>query len=522
MGFGRMGSRGGFGSSGVLGRAATAVSLPAVTNYNYIIVGDSRTASSSDTAALSSAVQNSSGGWLGWLNAYIGTAGVCVGNFGVNTDTIQGTATRQTAQGIATGVSPTWRAEYDTQSPAKDAAIAIFLIGVNNTSETVGTFGPRYDALFSAELDAGRQCIIICNEVPNNNVSGWGANNLSRRDYLDTWPDSSSSLTALQKATYKAKRVIVNSYDALADTPRSIYGQGGSASVSSPIYTSANLLHPNARGNRILGETIGATLSKVLAKSGYSARNALPAVGLSDLTQSVFGQVFTDFTSTSAITATNGETAGTGGANMDGNGGVGVSGVVIKNAGSNLMTITRSANLQTALNGTQDGSAQLSVVASVVSVNGRNNLRLTISSNGVALPASGTLAIIVGYVLNLSQAQVQALSLNSATLQGMGRIAFPALQTGLRSCGMLMNVSRPSYSPGQYFTLSDGSNILGDLSSPNAFDANVMTNPLALPSNFDGTAGTYSFTSQVRFQLTNSVAINTTIDIGALGIYPNR
>jgi hypothetical protein len=227
---------------------------------------------------------------------------------------------------------------------------------------------------------------------------------------------------------------------------------------------------------------------------------------------------------TTAITAANGESAGAGGSNMDGSGGVGVSGMLpTPGGGGRTVTLTRSANLQTALNGAQDGTYQLNVTSSVVSVNGRNNIRLAINSNGKLLPATGTLQLTLIYQLQINQAATQALNLNSKTMSTISRLAFGANQTGLTSCGVYQNVTGPSYNPGANFTLYDAFNIYGDIAADDAFDRNVMTlTPLALPSNFDAVVGTRTFIAQVSFRLTNGVAIDTTIDVAALGIYPNR
>jgi hypothetical protein len=498
-----------------------ANALPVITNNKYIIVSDSRGANNSETASLYSVRQNASRGFLGWLAVAIGNAGECVGNFGINTDTIQGAATRRTAQGIATGSSPTWRAEYAVNEPAKSAATAIFLIGVNNTTETVDVFGPRIDALFSAEFDGGRQFILACNDLPNNDGGTSGIQNLARRDYYDRWPDSSPALTSAQKASYRRKYRVANTWDSVAASPRSTSSAAG-------LYGSGDPLHPDGPGNRLIGPVIGAIYAQVLAKNGFFPRNTFPAVGASDATQSILGAALTDITSTTAITATNGESAGAGGANKDGNGGVGVSGVLPNASGvsGRSVAFARSANLQTALNGTQDGSAQLSVVVSTVPWNGRNALRLTLGTNGVLLPATGTLQLILTYSLLVNQATIQTYGLNSRSMSTLARIAFGENANWLKACGVYQNIQNTGgpYNPGANFSLSDGANMASSLSGI-AFDGAPMTlTPLVLPSNFDSTAGTYTLQGAVRVSLANGVAIpnGSTIDVGGLGIYPDK
>jgi roadblock/LC7 domain-containing protein len=492
--------------------------LPALANNHANVTGDSRTAFNSDTASLNSTNQSSARGYIGWMLAALDYAAVVDGNFGVNTDTILGLNTRRTAQGIATGVDPTWRAKFEVNSPYKDAAAEIVLIGVNLGNFGIGTWASQYDSYFTARIDAG-VVLLICNEIPSNDSNGLA--NLARRNYLDTWPYSSTTLTASQKAFYASKRIIINTWDALADVPGGQYGKGGSAGNLSPLY--GDDLHPNNRGMRILGETIAVAYNRLLARSGFTARNALPAVGSSGPLQGIFGAASTDFGTTTAITATNGESAGAGGANMDGAGGVGVSGVMPDDGAGHPMTIARSSALQTALNATQDGSAKLQIRTGIDVISGRNWLWVTMDSGGVVLPASGTLQVTLTYGRSLNQAQTQALNLNSKNITSLTGLMYGANQTGLRSAGVEMSITGPSYNPGVYYTLWDGVNILGDIASANAFNHPIMTNNLALPPDFDVLSGTRNFNTFVRFLLNNGSAISTgKIYIAATNHYTGR
>lgn len=230
------------------------VAYPTLANNKFLLLGDSRTAASTDPATSYSLQRTVGTGYVGALQRALGWKGECVGNYGINTDTIQGLNTRRNAQGIATGSSPTWRAEYLTTFTPAQAASVVVLIGVNNGSETVGTFGPRYDTLFGNIIDAGFVCF-ICNELPNTNASGQGAANYARRQYIDSWPDSSSGLTAGQKNTYRAMRVILNTYDPM--WAGAGVGSGYDFKTGYIVAGSGpNVLHPSLAGNLALATAI--------------------------------------------------------------------------------------------------------------------------------------------------------------------------------------------------------------------------------------------------------------------------
>lgn len=228
-------------------------------NNKFIVLGDSRTAASTDPATAYSPQRTTGSGYLGPLQRALEWRAELVGNYGINTDTIQGLITRETAQGIATGSSPTWRAEFmTTWTPATCAAVVV-LIGVNNTTETIGTFGPRYDQLFGDLINAGF-VVFICNELPNTNSSGQGAANFARRQYLDNWPSSSPNLSSTQKATYAAKRVIINTYDAMWAGAAVGSGYDFKSGLLIPG-AGSNTLHPALAGNQVLGAAIAAGMA---------------------------------------------------------------------------------------------------------------------------------------------------------------------------------------------------------------------------------------------------------------------
>lgn len=251
--------------------------FPVLANQFLIIVGDSRTAGSTDPATAYSMNKTTGYGYARHLQSALGWKGRIIANMGINANKIQDCINREHAAGGASGSNPTFRAKYlDNFTPSQAAAI-LYLIGVNGGnvggSDTTATCGPLYDTLFGDAINAGF-VVFICNELPNNNFSGNGLANFNRRLYLDNWPDSSTTLTQLQKDTYRPMRVLLNVYDAM--WAGAGVGSGYDFKTGYLIPGSnANYLHPGLIGDKALGYAQASILLPMY--SGFPVQ-ALPTV----------------------------------------------------------------------------------------------------------------------------------------------------------------------------------------------------------------------------------------------------
>lgn len=497
-----------------LGIQSLLASFPLPANINAILLGDSRTSFNGEDGNLNEPRRIGARGYGTWLQAALGYRINIVGNYGINTDTLDGLYTRRSAQGIATGSSPTWRAEYLTQAPGNTAAIAFVLIGVNDTNSPIGTTGPKYDTLFKALIDAGK-IVVILNENPNSDQSGQGLVNFGRRQYLDTWPESSTGMTAPEKALYGAKVVRVNVYDALALTPTSYYPKTG-------YYPAGDILHIGPVGARAMAEAIATQIEPMLTAAGFPARNTLPSVAGDSILANPL------LTGSTAITATNGESAGAGGANMDGNNLPCVTGVLPTG-----WAIGRSSALRTLLNAAQPVSgSQLSVVVSkTTDSNGFDAVRIRVTGQ------VGTTASTYGITFSRN-AFVTSTTVTGASggINGSGsslsagdaitsicRMNLAAAPKGLLGAAVEVNATstnavgstRAAHS-GTILTNGSQWDLMG------AYDSAVMSPPHPISSAFVTDTGTLTLTQQLTLTLLGGVPIDVDIVVSRFAVVKNR
>jgi lysophospholipase L1-like esterase len=223
-------------------KRAWTFGLPTPLNNQIAITGDSRTASSTGNAALTEPTVVTVYGYLAWLLVACGYRVSCVGNYGINAQTLDDITARLSA-------NPTVRGNILSST----AGTFIFLGGVNDGSSPIGTTGPKYINIINQLTAAGKICIVL-NELPNNDAGpGNGATHLGRRTFLDGAVYSNGN-----------RAVKFNSYDIEAVSPSSFFSKAGYF---------GDTLHPNLKGYRALGEGI-ATLVNTLFSS-YPLRNVL-------------------------------------------------------------------------------------------------------------------------------------------------------------------------------------------------------------------------------------------------------
>ncbi len=486
--------------------------IPTVAGRSIIVFGDSRTANATENSTTAAAQRVTARSYIAWALAASGYSFKLTGNYGINTDTIDGCVTRLTGAGISGGTAPGdprrgWVNVYD---PGNSANVAVVLVGVNNTNESMVTAAQKYDALFMGLIDDGK-VVVICNELPNSDQFGQGPFNIARRDYLAGWPATSSGMTAQQKATYAAAVVKVDTYTAAALTPNSYFPKAG-------YYPAGDLLHPGTVGNRAIGEAIAEALKKLAAKAGFGVRNALPANAADCL---LTGGMLTGST---AITAANGETAGAGGANMNGVGGVGVTGAVPTGGWS----VVRGGSLQTLLNGAQNSRHQLTcTVSKTTDSDGFDAVRLRVTGR------VGTTAD--RYSISFRQEQYKSAA-SLANLNGLGggvtdgdelfsiaRVQFAANPRGLLGTNVEVLASSATYPSTAFASMSgsiSGSGLQYD--GMPAFDAPVMSQGRVLPSGFASTVETKTFNQQFSLWILGGVAVDVDVTISRFGVVKNR
>lgn len=306
------------------------------------LVGDSRTALNSEDANIADMFRHASYGYAPWLEQACDYRLNVDGNYGVNANTLDQIISRL-------GPTVQTRGQMLTVAPGLNDRVAFVLAGVNDTTSPIGTTGPKYDTLFMTLIDAGFS--VMAGEIPNSNQSGQGAVHFARNTYIMGWPQSSPAYagwTQAQKNLYTRRYRSIDTYNLMVDT----------AHISGTLYYPKagyykDLLHPTAYGNYLLGRLVGSELKKWAIAASYPKRNNPPT---SDAA-AIFGNAL--LVGTGGTLAT--ETAGAGGSNMDGNGGVGVS----NNGIATNWTVSRSTALRNALNDVQGTAGnQLSVTVS--------------------------------------------------------------------------------------------------------------------------------------------------------------
>ena len=313
----------------VKGTAATApATTKSILNNNFIVFGDSRLANCSQDATSFATNRTSSEGAAAYILEATNFRAVFAGNYAINSQALLDMQAR------LAGAAPTGsgtRGNILTVEPGKSAGIVIFLGGVNDGNTAMGTLGPIYQDIFQRLANAGK-LVVVCNEISNNAFNGVQQAQLDRRSYLDNF-----SLPTNDSRILKA-----NTFDLVLQPGTTNTGKTG-------LYFDA--LHLNTTGNRVLGEYIGGLLEPILSFNNYPVRNALPA------TQPILSASPAMGGTTGRITT---ETAGAGGANKDGAGGVGVTGQVADG-----YVFTRDTPLAALLNAAQPvAGSQLTIALS--------------------------------------------------------------------------------------------------------------------------------------------------------------
>lgn len=228
-----------------LGALAGYTAWPVPRNNKWIHLGDSRVSIDTENTGTEVTNRATSYGSAAWCQHTSNYRGRYVGNYGVNANTLDQMITRLTS------------VETRGQVLSNDAGVCAVTGGVNNTTEVIGTVGPKYDTLIKTLVDSGF-VVLWENELPNTDQSTQGAANLGRRDYIDNayYPG------------YMDRIIKVPTYDALAAAPRSYFFRDG-------LRTPPDLLHPNLAGNRIRGQLRGVILDQLYAAAGYGPRAKL-------------------------------------------------------------------------------------------------------------------------------------------------------------------------------------------------------------------------------------------------------
>jgi hypothetical protein len=493
----------------VISLMAGGVSVPVAANNRVIFVGDSRTANATENSTTAYPQRLAARGYPAWAQLFSGFAMRCVGNYGINTDTIEGVTTRLTAAGISGGTAPSdprrgWINVYD---PGLTAGVAVLLIGVNNAADVISVAGPKYDAAIKGLIDAGR-VVVLCNELPNNDGGVSGTNNLARRAYLDGWPGTSSGMSAAEKASYGAKVVKVNTYDEIAVSPSSTASKAG-------YYPAGDLLHPGTYGNYFLGRKIAEALTQIAQASGFQARTALPSVEADSVLNNCM------LTGSVAVPAANSEAAGAGGANMNGLGGAGVSGNLPTG-----WTFSRSGNLQTLLNGTQNAGHSLTVTLSkTVDADGFDAVRLQISGQVGTTSDRFTLSLVnVAYKSTLTNINGLGSSLaDGDTVGSVCKLTVADGHTGLFGVTTAVGCSAPGFT-------DSGSNFLSGSIAANGQQMDGLQlgtrvhycEGRTLPTGFAAAAGTKTLTQQLALYLCGGVPVQADITVSRFAYTKNN
>lgn len=477
--------------------------LPSPANAQLIGVGDSRTSTNSENSSEVPFRTAGSTGFIAWALAYCGHRFDYVGNYGVGGDKLANIQTRLNGG--------TTRGNILTAGPGLAARVCVFLGGVNNVNDAASVTSPLYDDILTRIIDAG-YIVIICNELPNSDQSGSGAIHYARRQYLDGWPNTSTTLTAGQKTTYAAKRIIVNTYDAIVDPLVPYYPRAG-------MFIDG--LHMTGKGCRVVGQLIGQVLEQLGRQYGIARRSYLPATA-ADYILSRAGM-----TGSTTITATNSESAGAGGANMDGQGGACITGVVPTG-----WTATRGSTLRTLLNAAQPVSgSQLSVVVSkITDPDGYEGVRFRIT--GQVGTTGAVYSVGLNNIQTFSQSTIGATNGSQGIADGDKLYAICRLRipdggaVGLLGFGPDFNCSSTAYpnANGTYGAMSGNTSAYAQrFDGMPATDVVVMSQPFTVPAGF---AAAVEVSKQIQcswnISFSGGTPIDITVEVSRLGVVKNR
>jgi hypothetical protein len=490
------------GPGGVAGTGLTGVGAGSSTgggteqkllNNQIVVFGDSRTANATQYSNTTATNRVTADSYIGYAMIASNFRGDFTGNYGVNADALEQMLDRLGPIAQTRGMLP-------STDPGKSAGIVIFLGGVNNSASPVSSTGPLYQRILQKLADAGKT-VIVCNEIPSNTIGTASAEQVNRRAYLDS----------VTLASNNGRLIRINTFDALL--------QPGTANTSRTGYygvSPADTLHPGPAGNRVLGEIIGAELERLLSAASYPPRSVKVPTRSS---QSVLPNAL--LTGTNGIIAT--EPPGPGGANKNGRGGAGVTGLVADG-----WTFARGDSLVALLNAVQPLTG--------------NNLTVTLSKGADSDGFASQVVKVVGqvgaldavYNLTLTNLKyVNAADMVAGTSNGIGltdgdraysaaRIRVSAAAKGLLGPGLEVSVSGPSArDTGQ-------ANLSGTISTSNrdwrattAFDKFVLSQPRVLPRGISTVVETKTIQQQLVISIAGGVPVDFTVEISRFGIIKN-
>ena len=471
--------------------SSPATSALVLANNKIAVFGDSRSANATQNSNIATTSRVAAEAYIGYAMIASNFRGDFTGAYGVNANTLEVMLDRL-------GPTVQTRGQLLSVEPGLSAGIVIFLGGVNNSASPISVTGPLYQSIFQQLADAGK-VVIVCNEIPSNTTGTASSEQVNRRTYLDSVTIGSNN----------GRIIHVNTFDSIL--------QPGTTNTSKPGYfAEGDLLHPGPSGNRVLGETIGVVLERILSEAGYASRSAkVPTMA----SQSVLLNAM--LTGTAGTIAP--ETAGAGGSNQNGMSGAGVTGPVADG-----WTFMRDSNLASLLNGTQSAAG--------------DNLTVTLSkgtdSENFAtqiIKVTGQVGVVDAiYNLSLSNVNyVNAAGLVSGSSNGIGltdgdrvysaaRIKVSAAAKGLLGPGievLMSSSSAPDTGQANLSGTITASN--RDWRSTAAFDKLVLSQPRILPAGFGTTAETKTIQQQLVLSIAGGVPVDFTVEISRFGIIKN-
>jgi len=501
---------------------------PTPTNNQWAIIGDSRTASSTENSNTYSADRLTAYGYANWAQHASNYRGKFVGNFGINSQTLSQIQSRISPAATATSTAGTITTTAgvatftDTTHGTGSFAVGQQLFGTdvlqgtyitalgtgtganaggtyivnpaqNVTSTAISGYGQRANVLGStasvfvllggvndgtnpvatdgpvyqqiiAALVAAGKIVIVMNELPNSNSSNLGSYNLARRTFLDV----------AAYTPYSGSVIKFNSYDLMAQSPTSYLFKAGYINV-------ADALHPNFTGNRALGIGIGAILDGIFAAGGYPARNGLPAY-VAD----------TAFAGVNMFSGTSG-TKGTG----------------------------ATGSLATGWTGPSVPAGYAIDYSKDVDSDGFDQQVITITGT------AGTVGAIVSVTLNNFNF-AGTIGVSGDVVQHVARCIVDAGNTGLVGLGVVISASDTTNNVVQNAASFSGSlfnsSLMDDGWMGIAFDGNILSQPVTLRSG-----GTIDWTTSVTKSIQPSFAlaflggspVNVTVRLSRCGIVKN-
>jgi hypothetical protein len=514
------------GSAISLTSSAIAQIYPIPTNNQWALIGDSRSANSTEDSNTFMPNRLTAYGLAAWIQHFSNYRGRFVGNFGINGNTLAqvqsrlnpaasavGTGAITMSGGVATftdtthtsgafavgqqlfgtGVAPgtyitalqtgtgsnaggtytvlppqnvasTAISAYPQRANILGSAASVFvmLIGVNNGTNPVTTDGPVYQSVINALVAAGK-IVVVLNEFPNSDQSGNGAVHYNRRRFLD----------GAAYLPYSSKVIKFNSYDVMAASPTSYQFKTG-------YLAAGDFLHPNLQANRDLGQRVGAVLDAIFQMGNFAPRNNLPTYA---------GD--TGFGIAAMMTGTTG-TLGTATGQLA--------------TGWSMSSIPAGYTVTCSKGTDPDGYEQ-----QVISISGTAGSVGTVQSVGINNYSLGG-----------------AFASSGDVVSAVSRIIVDAGSVGFVGPTAILNAQDSTNNVTQNATQLSGtvynSVAMDGAWAGTAFDGQVMTQPITLPSgaNADWTgAASKSLQPNFQFCFLGGIAVQATIRISRVGIVKN-